>query len=182
MGIMSEQIESQADKIGQMEELLDNTKSQLMATEDMFQQSLFNKSSLESAKLDLLSDVSKLRIELSDCQHSRITAEDRARKLDNELSVITSTLLERETEISALRLTLAKMARTTGYLLTDNELSLLRGKSFAAEYTRNRIPSSGESRVIDKPPLPISQRLLSSSNPSHSEPTSRRESTVSGRQ
>ena len=40
---------------------------------------------------------------------------------------------------------------------------------------------SSESRVIDKPPLPLIQRPISN-NPSHSEPASRRESTLSGRQ
>ncbi|XP_054154536.1 liprin-beta-2-like isoform X3 [Oppia nitens] len=181
MGIMSEQIDSQSDKIAEMEEILENSKSQLMATEDMYQQSMLTKSSLEGTKLDLLSEVTKLRLELSQSEHLRVTVEDRARKLDNELSVIRSTLLERETEISALRLTLAKMARTTGYLLTDHELSLLRGKSYTNDFVRNRIQSPKESRVTDKPPLPISPRLYSNTS-SHSEPTSRRDSTISGRQ
>lgn len=133
---MSEQIDSQADKIASLEDILDSVKSQLIAADDRFQQSLLSKSSLENTNLDLLSEMSKLRLDLTQSEHSRINAEDRTRKLENELSVIKSTLLEKETEISALRLTLAKMARTTGYLLTDNELSLLRGKPFSSEITR----------------------------------------------
>jgi chromosome segregation ATPase len=136
MGLMTEQMETQADKIAQLESLLGNTKSQLVATEDLFQQSLLAKTTLENTKFDLLSEVSKLRLELTSCEQSRIMTEDKCRKLENELSVIRSTLLEKETEISALRLTLAKMARTTGYLLTDNELSLLRGKTFSSDYAK----------------------------------------------
>jgi chromosome segregation ATPase len=137
MGLMTEQMETQADKIAQLESLLGNTKSQLVATEDLFQQSLLAKTTLENTKFDLLSEVSKLRLELTSCEQSRIMTEDKCRRLENELSVIRSTLLEKETEISALRLTLAKMARTTGYLLTDNELSLLRGKTFSSDYAKN---------------------------------------------
>jgi chromosome segregation ATPase len=133
---MTEQMETQADKIAQLESLLGNTKSQLVATEDLFQQSLLAKTTLENTKFDLLSEVSKLRLELTSCEQMRIMTEDKCRKLENELSVIRSTLLEKETEISALRLTLAKMARTTGYLLTDNELSLLRGKTFSSDYAK----------------------------------------------
>ena len=141
MGIMTEQIDSQADKIASLEDMLDSVKSQLLSADDRFQQSLLTKSSLENTNLDLLSEMSKLRLDLSQSEHMRITAEDKTRKLENELSVIRSTLLEKETEISALRLTLAKMARTTGYLLTDNELSLLRGKPFSNDLPQTRTVS-----------------------------------------
>ena len=131
---MREQIESQNDKINSLEDILDSLKSQLISSDDRFQQSLLTKSSLENTNLDLLSEMSKLRLDLNQSEHSRINAEDKMRKLDNDLSDTRKALLEKETEISALRLTLAKIARTTGYLLTDNELSLLKGKPFGSEF------------------------------------------------
>ena len=131
---MSEKIESQNDKIESLEDMLDSMKSQLIGADDRLQQSLQTKSTLENTNLDLMSEMSKLKIDLDQSDHSKINAENKARKLENELSVIRTTLLERETEISALRLTLAKMARTTGYLLNDGELSLLRGKSFVNDF------------------------------------------------
>ncbi|KPM03863.1 liprin-beta-1-like protein [Sarcoptes scabiei] len=54
-------------------------------------------------------------------------------KLDEELGAVRTRLLEKETEISSLRLTMAKIVRATGYVLSGNELALLREPSSRRE-------------------------------------------------
>lgn len=139
MNVLSEQVESQANKITHLESMLATTKSQLTATEQLFQQAVMTRSSLENTKFDLLSELSKLRVEMSTAEQAKVGSDEKLRKAETEITLMKTIILEKETEISALRLQLAKIARTTGYALSDNELALLRSKTDYASLSRNVI-------------------------------------------
>ena len=73
-----------------------------------------------------------------------LLAEERCRRAELEVDQLRATLLDRETEISALKLKLAKIVRSGHHLLTDEQISLLRRSNSP------RSPSSiGDNNNID---------------------------------
>merc|ERR1719266_2463813 len=55
VAVLSDQIESATDKVGDMEKLLDDKKEVLRKTEDMLARETITRSSLETQKLELMS-------------------------------------------------------------------------------------------------------------------------------
>ena len=124
--MLSEQVECQANKISHLESILSATKAQLNSTEHLFQETLQMRSKLESTKFDLISELSKLKIEITAVQQAKLLSDERSKKSENDIMTMKALVLEKETEVSALRLSLARLARTTGYNLTDQELGLIK--------------------------------------------------------
>lgn len=124
--MLSEQVECQANKISHLESILSATKAQLNSTEHLFQETLQIRSKLESTKFDLVSELSKLKIEITAVQQAKLLSDERSKKSENDIMTMKALVLEKETEVSALRLSLARLARTTGYNLTDQELGLIK--------------------------------------------------------
>ena len=60
--MLSDQIESQTDKIGDLEKILDDKKDVLRKTEDVLQREMITRSSLETKKLELMSEISGLKL------------------------------------------------------------------------------------------------------------------------
>ena len=60
--MLSDQIHNQTDKIVELEKTLDSKKTDLKNTENMLQIEMMNRSSLETTKLELLSEVSGLKL------------------------------------------------------------------------------------------------------------------------
>ena len=59
---MSDQIENQTEKIGDLEKILDDKKEVLKKTEELLQQEMLNRSSLETTKLELMSEIPGLKL------------------------------------------------------------------------------------------------------------------------
>ena len=59
---MSDQVDSQCEKIGDLEKLLDDKKEVLRRTEDILQREMINRSALETKKLELMSDLASLKL------------------------------------------------------------------------------------------------------------------------
>ena len=59
---MSDQIEAQTDKITDLEKILDDKKDVLRKTEDVLQREMISRSSLETKKLELMSEISGLKL------------------------------------------------------------------------------------------------------------------------
>ena len=57
---MADQVDSQIEKIGDLEKLLDDKKEVLRRTEDILQREMINRSALETKKLELLTDLSQV--------------------------------------------------------------------------------------------------------------------------
>lgn len=109
-------------------------RNQQLNTEDLFKKALLSKKALEGANCDLLTVVDKLKLDLTHSDGRRKLIEEHNVRIEADIESLKNRLLEKETEISSLRLTLAKIVRTTGYVLSDNELALLRGKAIASDY------------------------------------------------
>ena len=62
MAVLSDQIENQTEKIGDLEKILDDKKEVLKKTEELLQQEMLNRSSLETTKLELMSEISGLKL------------------------------------------------------------------------------------------------------------------------
>ena len=59
---MSDQLENQSDKISDLEKILDDKKDVLRKTEDILQREMLTRSSLETQKLELMSELSNLKL------------------------------------------------------------------------------------------------------------------------
>jgi len=112
-------------------------RNQLLNTEDLFKKALLSKKTLEGANCDLLTVVDKMKLDLNHSEGRRKLIEEHNARLEIDIDSLKTRLLEKETEISSLRLTLAKIVRSTGYVLSDNELALLRGKTIASDFIKN---------------------------------------------
>src|SRR5690606_25926252 len=118
-----------SEKIIQLESIVDILRSQLLNTEDLFKKALISKKNLENSNCDLLTVIDKLKLELAHSNNRQKLLEEQNHKLKAEVDTLKNCLLEKETEVSSLRLTMAKIVRSTGYVLSENELALLRGKT-----------------------------------------------------
>ena len=122
---MNDQIDAQNDKIKDLEEKL-IAISRKMDNKSIFQDEESSKLLLDEAKKELLLEITQLRnnrSSMSDGISESIT------KLEQEVDELKTTLLKKETEASLLRLSLARMAKNTGYTLSESEMKLLKGKS-----------------------------------------------------
>ncbi|KAG9475790.1 hypothetical protein GDO78_003940 [Eleutherodactylus coqui] len=112
VSVLTDQVEAQGDKIRDLESCVEEHHLKLNATEEMLQQELLSRTSLETQKLDLMAEISNLKIKLvglekekNDCQESQTKAESVV-NLINELQEqmcklqleINTKIQERETQ------------------------------------------------------------------------------------
>ncbi|XP_055011183.1 liprin-beta-2b isoform X3 [Boleophthalmus pectinirostris] len=64
VSVLTDQVEAQGDKIRDLESSLKEHRQKLMSTEEMLQQELMSRTSLETQKLDLMDEVSYLKLKL----------------------------------------------------------------------------------------------------------------------
>ena len=60
--VLSDQVESQTEKISDLERVLDDKQGTLQKTEDVLARELLEKSALETARLGLLSEITDMRL------------------------------------------------------------------------------------------------------------------------
>lgn len=96
VSVLTEQIEAQTDKIKDLESVLEMKKGQLENVEDMLQHGLMT---LESQKLDLMNEISNLKLQLTAIEKEKLEMEDRARKAELETISLKTTVTEREREL-----------------------------------------------------------------------------------
>ncbi|XP_062913661.1 liprin-beta-1b isoform X12 [Mobula hypostoma] len=77
VSVLTDQVEAQGEKIRDLECCLDEHREKLNATEEMLQQELLSRTSLETQKLDLLAEVSNLKIKLNAMEKDRLEYEER---------------------------------------------------------------------------------------------------------
>ncbi|KAI2798900.1 interacting protein, binding protein [Blomia tropicalis] len=161
---------STMERCAQLESIVAILRNQLLTTEDLFKKALLSKKTLEGANCDLLTIVDKLKLDLTHSEGKRKLVEDHNTRIEADIETIKTRLLEKETEISSLRLTLAKIVRSTGYVLSDNELALLRGKTIASDFIKDKLAKDNYAELTYK------SSAHKSGNAFYSEPSSRRES------
>uniref|UniRef100_H0X333 PPFIA binding protein 1 n=1 Tax=Otolemur garnettii TaxID=30611 RepID=H0X333_OTOGA len=98
VSVLTDQVEAQGEKIRDLEFCLEEHKEKLNATEEMLQQELLSRTSLETQKLDLMAEISNLKLKLTAVEKDRLDYEDRFRDTEGLIQ-----------EINDLRLKVSEM-------------------------------------------------------------------------
>nr|AAH75891.1 Zgc:92104 [Danio rerio] len=84
VSVLTDQVEAQGEKIRDLESSLEEHHHKLISTEEMLQQELFSRTSLETQKLELMDEVSYLKLKLvgMEEEHNHIDEEDKHHKAE----------------------------------------------------------------------------------------------------
>lgn len=136
VSVLTDQVEAQGDKIRDLESCVEEHHLKLNATEEMLQQELLSRTSLETQKLDLMAEISNLKIKLvglekekNDCEESHNKAEMLMQELKN-LKIKVEELENERTQYEwKLKATKAEIAQLQEQLaLKDAEIERLQSQ------------------------------------------------------
>uniref|UniRef100_A0A670J376 Liprin-beta-1/2 coiled-coil domain-containing protein n=1 Tax=Podarcis muralis TaxID=64176 RepID=A0A670J376_PODMU len=122
VSVLTDQVDAQGEKIRDLELCLDEHREKLNATEEMLQQELLSRTSLETQKLDLMAEVSNLKLKLTAVEKDRLDYEDRYRDTEGLMQEINELRLK-VGEMDSERLQYEKKLKST-----KEELSSLKDK------------------------------------------------------
>ncbi|XP_047547256.1 liprin-beta-2 isoform X4 [Lutra lutra] len=88
VSVLTDQVEAQGEKIRDLEVCLEGHQVKLNAAEEMLQQELLSRTSLETQKLDLMTEVSELKLKLVSMEKEQREQEEKQRKAESVLNVI----------------------------------------------------------------------------------------------
>ncbi|XP_075066634.1 liprin-beta-1 isoform X10 [Mixophyes fleayi] len=101
VSVLTDQVEAQGEKIRDLEFCLEEHREKLNATEEMLQQELLSRTSLETQKLDLMAEVSTLKLKLTSVEKDRSEFEDRYKETEGlvqEMNELRLRVVEMENE------------------------------------------------------------------------------------
>ncbi|XP_019132468.2 liprin-beta-1 isoform X3 [Larimichthys crocea] len=96
VSVLTDQVEVQGEKIRDLDTCLEHHREKLNATEELLQQELLNRSTLETQKLELMTEVSSLKLKLTAVERDH-------RDNEEELQLLQRQLEEREAELQRLK-------------------------------------------------------------------------------
>ncbi|XP_067235963.1 liprin-beta-2b isoform X2 [Chanodichthys erythropterus] len=90
VSVLTDQVEAQGEKIRDLESSLEEHHHKLISTEEMLQQELLSRTSLETQKLELMDEVSYLKLKLvgMEEEHNHIDEEDKHHKAESVVNLI----------------------------------------------------------------------------------------------
>ncbi|NXY68061.1 LIPB2 protein, partial [Glareola pratincola] len=88
VSVLTDQVEAQGEKIRDLEICLEGHQLKLNATEEMLQQELLSRTSLETQKLDLMAEVSDLKIKLVGMEKEQSEYEEKQNKAESIVNLI----------------------------------------------------------------------------------------------
>ncbi|NXG52940.1 LIPB2 protein, partial [Psilopogon haemacephalus] len=88
VSVLTDQVEAQGEKIRDLEICLEGHQLKLNATEEMLQQELLSRTSLETQKLDLMAEVSDLKIKLVGMEKEHSEYEEKQNKAESVVNLI----------------------------------------------------------------------------------------------
>nr|DBA17435.1 TPA: hypothetical protein GDO54_002885 [Pyxicephalus adspersus] len=88
VSVLTDQVEAQGDKIRDLESCVEVHQVKLNATEEMLQQELLSRTSLETQKLDLMAEVSNLKIKLVGLEKEKTDYEESYNKAESVVNMI----------------------------------------------------------------------------------------------
>ncbi|XP_041279180.1 liprin-beta-2 isoform X9 [Onychostruthus taczanowskii] len=144
VSVLTDQVEAQGEKIRDLEICLEGHQLKLNATEEMLQQELLSRTSLETQKLDLMAEVSDLKIKLVGMEKEQSEYEEKQNKAEGllqELKHLKIKVEELENERNQyewkLKATKAEIAQLQEQLaLKDAEIERLQSQlSRTSSYT-----------------------------------------------
>ncbi|XP_068115630.1 liprin-beta-2 isoform X7 [Hyperolius riggenbachi] len=136
VSVLTDQVEAQGDKIRDLESCVEEHQVKLNATEEMLQQELLSRTSLETQKLDLMTEISGLKIKLVGLEKDKTDTEEshsKAEMLVQELKSLQIKVEELENERAQyewkLKATKAEIAQLQEQLaLKDAEIERLQNQ------------------------------------------------------
>ncbi|XP_044126573.1 liprin-beta-2 isoform X2 [Bufo gargarizans] len=145
VSVLTDQVEAQGDKIRDLESCVEEHHLKLNATEEMLQQELLSRTSLETQKLDLMADISNLKIKLAGLEKEKNDCEDshnKAEMLIQELKSLKIKVEELENERVQyewiLKATKAEIAQLQEQLaLKDAEIERLQSQISSRTIAQN---------------------------------------------
>uniref|UniRef100_A0A667ZFJ0 PPFIA binding protein 1b n=1 Tax=Myripristis murdjan TaxID=586833 RepID=A0A667ZFJ0_9TELE len=135
VSVLTDQVEAQGEKIRDLDMCLDEHREKLNATEEMLQQELLCRTALETQKLELMSEVSNLKLKLNAMEKDRLDFDDRFRDSEDLILEINE-LRYRLTEMESERLQYEKKLKSTKSLMA--KLSSLKIKMGQMQYEKQR--------------------------------------------
>ncbi|KAG9342312.1 hypothetical protein JZ751_016814 [Albula glossodonta] len=93
VSVLTDQVEAQGEKIRDLDLCLEEHREKLNATEDMLQQELLSRTALETQKLDLMAEVSNLKLKLTAVEKDRLDFDERFR--DSEVQALHDSFISR---------------------------------------------------------------------------------------
>ncbi|XP_071278682.1 liprin-beta-1 isoform X6 [Agelaius tricolor] len=121
VSVLTDQVEAQGEKIRDLEFCLEEHREKLNATEEMLQQELLSRTTLETQKLDLMAEISTLKLKLTSVEKDRLDYEDRFRDTEDELSALKDKLEQKEAEVKRLHEKLVSKLKGEGIEILDRD-------------------------------------------------------------
>lgn len=112
VSVLTDQVEAQGEKIRDLEFCLEEHREKLNATEEMLQQELLSRTSLETQKLELMAEISNLKLKLTAVEKDRLDYEDRFRDTEGLIQEINDLRLK-VSEMDSERLQYEKKLKST---------------------------------------------------------------------
>lgn len=81
--VLTQQVEAQTEKIADLENLLEEKKAQLQKTEEQLQKEVMGRSSLETQCLELVSEISTLKLRQAAYERENIDLREKIRRSDH---------------------------------------------------------------------------------------------------
>ncbi|XP_037834377.1 liprin-beta-2b isoform X2 [Kryptolebias marmoratus] len=96
VSVLTDQVEAQGEKIRDLESSLEEHRQKLVSTEEMLQQELMSRTSLETQKLDLMDEVSYLKLKLVTMEetHADTPPQDPADTQNNKAECVVNLISE----------------------------------------------------------------------------------------
>ncbi|XP_040201499.1 liprin-beta-1 isoform X3 [Rana temporaria] len=88
VSVLTDQVEAQGEKIRDLEFCLEEHREKLNATEEMLQQELLSRTTLETQKLDLMAEISTLKLKLSAVENNHTNFEDKYKDTESLHKII----------------------------------------------------------------------------------------------
>ncbi|XP_053777674.1 liprin-beta-1 isoform X7 [Desmodus rotundus] len=142
VSVLTDQVEAQGEKIRDLEFCLEEHREKLNATEEMLQQELLSRTALETQKLDLMAEISNLKLKLTAVEKDRLDYEDRFRDTEGLIQEINDLRL-RVSEMDNERLQYEKKLKSTKSLMA--KLSSMKIKVGQMQYEKQRMEQKWES-------------------------------------
>ncbi|XP_036036754.1 liprin-beta-1 isoform X2 [Onychomys torridus] len=142
VSVLTDQVEAQGEKIRDLEFCLEEHREKLNATEEMLQQELLSRTSLETQKLELVAEVSNLKLKLTAVEKDRLDYEDRFRDTEGLIQEINDLRLK-VSEMDSERLQYEKKLKSTKSLMA--KLSSMKIKVGQMQYEKQRMEQKWES-------------------------------------
>ncbi|XP_033078475.1 liprin-beta-1 isoform X14 [Trachypithecus francoisi] len=128
VSVLTDQVEAQGEKIRDLEFCLEEHREKLNATEEMLQQELLSRTSLETQKLDLMAEISNLKLKLTAVEKDRLDYEDKFRDTEDELASLKEQLEEKESEVKRLQEKLVCRMKGEGVEIVDRDIEVQKMK------------------------------------------------------